>query len=68
MTQITSPHAVAAAGGRENIGTRESTDTAQFTFWRAELQTRTRGTHYHNFAPMLQSGDAMALLLWINPR
>ena len=67
MTPRTSPHAVAAAGGRESIGLWEGTDNAHFTPWRADLQTRTRGTSFQAYARLLKPADAIALLLRIEP-
>ena len=65
MTQITSPHATGIAGGQENIGTLERTDTTKFTAWRDELQCRTRGTNLHRVASRLPVGAAYGLLLWL---
>ena len=65
MTPIRSPHATGIAGGQENIGTRERTDTAKFTAWRDELQCRTRGTCLHGVATRLPVGAAYGLLLWL---
>jgi hypothetical protein len=65
MMPTKSPHAVPAAGGRESIGPWEDSDSGHFTPWRADLQTRTRGTRFQAYAGLLQPADAMALLLWI---
>ena len=66
MTQKTKGPAAVTAEPLQNIGTLERTDEAQFTPWRVELQSRTRGTRLNTYSRTLPSADAFALLVWVN--
>ena len=65
MTPRKSAHVVSAAERLRIIGTVERTDSAKFTAWRDELQSRTRGTYLHHVASRLPVGAAYGLLLWL---
>ena len=65
MKPIRSPHATGIAGGPENIGILERTDSMKCTPWHDELQLRTRGTRLYCYCGLLEPADAFALLLHV---
>lgn len=68
MTQKTSPHAFADAGGQRIIEPLGKIDEQKFTVWRDELQSRTRGTRLATLCNSLAPADALAFLLHIRGR